>query len=130
MTRDTAAVTDAAVPHIHPGTVNHSSIRLIEQSLGSLATHTQNNPDHLLTLPQFPRIALESPSSSGGKFWLGVAMETGVSVRWGKLGTNGTVKHIPLSRCEKGNPVLELKARILSKLHKGYDIIPHETVLP
>jgi len=98
--------------------------------LNALVPLTQNNPDHLLTLPDFPRIALESPSSSGGKFWVGVAMETGISVRWGKVGTSGTVKHFPLAQCEQGNPVLELKKRALSKVHKGYDIIPHETTLP
>lgn len=128
MTRNNAADQDAAVPPSSQH--NPFSVKLIVQSLDSLAQHTQGNPDHLLSLTQFPRIALESPSSSGGKFWLGVAMESGISVRWGKSGTNGTVKHIPLSQCEQGNPVLELKTRILSKLNKGYDIIPHETVLP
>ena len=125
MIRDTAAdPKDEAVP------TNTSSIKLVTQSLNALAHQAQGNPDHLLTLSQFPRIALESPSSSGGKFWLGVAMETGVSVRWGKQGTNGTVKHIPLSECDKGNPVLELKNRVMSKIKKGYDLIPHETTLP
>jgi len=123
--RDSAAdPKDAAVP------TNSSSIKLVTQSLNALAHQTQGNPDHLLTLSQFPRIALDSPSSSGGKFWLGIAMETGVSVRWGKQGTNGTVKHIPLILCEKSNPVLELKKRAMSKINKGYDIIPLETTLP
>jgi predicted DNA-binding WGR domain protein len=106
------------------------SFKHISQYFDSLAAQSHNNPDHLLTLPQFPRVALESPSSSGGKFWLGVAMETGISVRWGKLGTNGTVKHIPLSQCRARNPSLELKRRILQKLDSGYDVIPHETILP
>ncbi len=128
MTRDNAADQDAAAPSSSGH--NPFSAKLIVQTLDALAQHAQGNPDHLLTLPQFPRIALESPSASGGKFWLGVAMETGISVRWGKTGTNGTVKHIPLSQCAQGNPVRELKTRILSKLAKGYDIIPHETVLP
>jgi predicted DNA-binding WGR domain protein len=128
VTRDDAADQDAAVPSSSGN--NRFSAKLIVQTLDALAQHTQGNPDHLLSLPQFPRIALESPSTSGGKFWLGVAMETGISVRWGKTGTNGTVKHIPLSQCYADNPVLELKTRILSKLNKGYDIIPHETVLP
>ena len=125
MIRDTTAdPKDEAVP------TNPPSIRLVTQSLNALAHQSQGNPDHLLTLSQFPRIVLESPSSSGGKFWLGIAMETGVSVRWGKLGTNGTVKHIPLSQCEKGNPVLELKNRVMSKHNKGYTLISHETTLP
>ena len=125
MIRDSAAdPKDAAVPS------NISSISLISHSLNALAQQTQGNPDHLLTLPQFPRIALESPSSSGGKFWLGIAMETGISVRWGKQGTKGTVKHFPLILCERSNPVLELKKRAMSKLNKGYDLIPHETTLP
>lgn len=90
----------------------------------------QNDPDFLLSLPQYPRIALESPSASGGKFWLGVAMETGISVRWGKLGTNGTVKHIPITQCKDKNPVLELKRRFMDKMNNGYNIMPHETKIP
>lgn len=119
---------DAAVPSSPQA--NPYSVKLISQNLDVLASHTQNNPDYLFTLKEFPRIALQSPSSSGGKFWLGVAMETGVSIRWGKLGTQGTVQHLPLSRCQKQNPVLELKGRALHKLRNGYDIIPHETILP
>ena len=82
------------------------------------------------SLPQYPRIAQESPFASGGKFWLGVAMETGISVRWGKLGVNGTVKHIPITQCKNKNPVLELKHRLQNKMNNGYNIIPHETVVP
>ena len=67
---------------------------------------------------------------SGATFWLGVAMDSGLSVRWGKIGTNGTIKHFALGKCRNNNPVLELKDRILGKLKKGYDIMPHETVLP
>ena len=115
---------DAVAPN------NLYSTKLICQTLDDLSLHTRQNPDYLLTLKEFPRIALESQSSSGGKFWLGVAMETGVSVRWGKLGTQGTVKHFPLTHCFDGDPVKELKRRVLEKLKKGYDIIPHETKLP
>ena len=119
-----AAAQDAAAP------VKQYSAKLISQTLDILSTHTRSNPDYLLALTQFPRIALESPSPSGGKFWLGVAMETGVSVRWGKLGTQGTVKHFPLTHCFDGDPSQELKRRVLEKINKGYDIIPHETILP
>ena len=90
----------------------------------------QNDPDFLLTLPEYPRIALESPSVSGGKFWLGVAMENGLSVRWGKMGTQGTLKHFPLDRCKNKNPVLELKHRFMSKINNGYTIMQHQTKLP
>lgn len=102
----------------------------IIQRLDQHIPAVQNDPDFLLSLPQYPRTALESPSASGGKFWLGVAMEIGVSVRWGKLGTNGTVKHIAIDQCKNKNPVLELKHRLLSKMSTGYTIIPHETVVP
>ena len=57
-------------------------------------------------------------------------METGISVRWGKLGVNGTVKHIPITQCKNKNPVLELKHRLQNKMNNGYNIIPHETVVP
>ncbi|MDL2313821.1 hypothetical protein LJC36_02445 [Desulfovibrio sp. OttesenSCG-928-C14] len=53
-----------------------------------------------------------------------------LSIRWGKLGSNGTLKRIPLAKCQDQNPVLELKNRSCGKLAKGYDLIPHETVLP
>ena len=60
----------------------------------------------------------------------GTALETGVSIRWGKPGAKGAVKYIPGMRCRKRNPVLELLNRTLQKLREGYDIVPHETVLP
>ena len=90
----------------------------------------QANPDHILSLSQFPRIALEQSTPSGGKFWLGVPMESGVSIRWGKLGTRGTVKHIARSKCRDRNVARELLSRVLEKLHHGYNLIPYETVLP
>lgn len=102
----------------------------ILQRLDQLTPAVQSNPDFLLQLPNFPKIALESPSPSGGKFWLGVAMETGISIRWGKDGAKGTVKHIPLIRCRNHNPVLELKHRFMDKMNSGYSIIIHETKLP
>ena len=129
MTRDIPAdPEDAAVPS--PARANASSLKLIARSLDALAALTQNNPDYLLNLPQYPRIALEAPAASGGKFWLAAAMETGLSMRWGKLGSNGRVIHLPIGRCRKQNTVLELKARVLAKLRQGYDLIPHETILP
>ena len=131
MTGSNAAVPDAAAPSPPNSQLQTPfSFKLISQYFDSLSAQSHNNPDHLLSLPQFPRVALESPSASGGKFWLGVAMETGISVRWGKLGTNGTVKHIPIAQCIAYNPALELKRRILQKLDSGYDVIPHETILP
>ena len=54
---------------------NQLTVPPIVQRLDQLIPSVQGNPDFLLTLPEFPRIALESPSASGGKFWLGVAME-------------------------------------------------------
>ena len=130
MTGGVAAESDASAPITRNQLHSPFSFKLIKQYFDDLASHCHNNPDHLLSLPQFPRVALESPSPSGGKFWVGAAMETGVSIRWGKLGTNGTVKHIPLSRCAAYNSALELKRRILDKLDSGYDVIPHETILP
>jgi predicted DNA-binding WGR domain protein len=95
-----------------------------------LAIHVQGNPDYLLTLPHTPRIALDQATPSGGKFWVGEARDTGFSMRWGRVGTKGTVHHIPRSNCQRGNPVRELKRRALEKLRKGYEIIPQQTQLP
>jgi len=57
-------------------------------------------------------------------------MEIGLSMRWGKLTSQGQVKHITLKACRQHNAVLELKHRALEKLAKGYVIDPHRTVLP
>lgn len=67
--------------------VNQLTASPVLQRLDQLIPSVQNDPDFLLTLPKYPRIVLESPSVLGGKFWLGVAMENGLSVRWGKMGT-------------------------------------------
>ncbi len=107
--------------------VNSYSVKLIAQNLGPLAAQVANDPD---SLPQFPRIALQQPTPSGGKVWLGTALETGLSIRWGKPGAKGTGKYFPNSRCRRRNSVLELQVRALAKLREGYDIIPSETVLP
>ena len=110
--------------------VNQLTAPPVIQRLDQLIPSVQNDADFLLTLPEYPRIALESPSISGGKFWLGVAMENGLSVRWGKMGTQGTLKHFPLVRCKNNNPVLELRNRFARKINEGYTIIQHEPKLP
>lgn len=131
MSRDIAAELDrskdASVPY---SSVNISATQLITQSLDALDSCLQSNPDFLDKLRQLPRIALGKATLDGGKFWLGVITPNGVNLRWGKLGTNGTAKHIPCKQCQQRNSVLELKSRVLLKLRKGYDLIPHETVLP
>jgi hypothetical protein len=110
--------------------VNQLTAPPVIQRLDQLIPSVQNDLDFLLTLPEYPRIVLESPSVSGGKFWLGVAMENGLSIRWGKMGTQGTLKHFALGQCKRNNPVLELKHRFMGKINNGYAIIPHETKLP
>lgn len=110
--------------------VNQLTAPPIIQRLDQLIPSVQNDPDFLLTLPEYPRIVLESPSASGGNFWLGVAMENGLSVRWGKMGAHGTLKHFPLSKCKNNNPVLELRNRFARKINEGYNSIPTETKLP
>lgn len=128
MSRDVSTVQGESIPQKTP--VNPYGAKLIAQSLDALAVQTHGNPDYLLTLQEFPRIALEAPSSSGGKFWIGAATESGITIRWGKYGTAGTTKHIPLTQCKQNNSVLELKTRSLGKIAKGYDILPHDTQLP
>lgn len=110
--------------------VNQLTAPPVIQCLDQLIPVVQNDPGFLLTLPAYPRIVLESPSASGGKYWLGVAMENGLSIRWGKMGTQGTLKHFPLDRCKNKNPVLELKQRFMNKINTGYSIMPRETSLP
>lgn len=110
--------------------VNQLTAPPVLQRLDQLIPSVQNDPDSLLTLPEYPRIVLESPSVSGGKFWLGVAMENGLSVRWGKTGMQGTLKHFPLDRCKNKNSLLELKRRFMSKMNSGYNLNLQETRLP
>lgn len=110
--------------------VNQLTVPPVLQRLDQLIPSVQNDSDSLLTLPEYPRIVLESPSVSGGKFWLGVAMEKGLSVRWGKTGTQGSLKHFPLDRCKNKNPLLEPKRRFMSKMNSGYNLNLQETRLP
>lgn len=128
MTRGSPTVQDDTAHGWYP--VNQLAAPPIIQRLDQLIPTVQNDPDFLLTLPEYPRIALESPSVSGGKFWLGVAMENGLSVRWGKMGAQGTLKHFPLDRCKNKNPLLELKRRFISKMNSGYNLNLQETRLP
>ncbi len=102
----------------------------IESYLDSLVPLTQTNVDYLLTLRAVPRIALACSTNNGNKFWVGVATEKGISVRWGKLGSRGRTKHIPITYCRRNNPPFELKVRFLEKLRKGYLLMPYETNLP
>lgn len=107
---DSTAQDEAASHGWYP--VNQLKAPPVLQRLDQLIPFVQSDPDFLLTLPEYPRIVLESPSVSGGKFWLGVAMENGLSVRWGKMGTQGTLKHFPLDRCKNKSPLLETQAPI------------------
>lgn len=99
---DSAAQDETASHGWYPA--NQLKAPPVLQRLDQLIPSVQNDPDSLLTLPEYPRIVLESPSVSGGKFWLGVAMENGLSVRWGKTGTQGTLKHFPLAKCRTKIP--------------------------
>jgi len=102
----------------------------IIQTLDSLIPHVQKHPGYLDTLSCSPAVTLMSPSASGGKFWNGVAISTGLSLNWGKCGSKGTSLHLMLAQCKNLNPVLELKERIIKKINKGYSILPHKTFLP
>lgn len=129
MTGGSSAAQDETASHgWYP--VNQLAAPPLLQRLDQLIPSVQNGPDFLLTLPEYPRIVLESPSVSGGKFWLGVAIENGLSVRWGKTGTQGTLKHIPIKQCKNKNHLLELKRRFMSKMNSGYNLNLQETRLP
>lgn len=106
------------------------TIEYIIQTLDSLLPHVQKYPGYLDTLFCAPSVTLVSPSASGGKFWNGVAISTGLNLTWGKSGSNGTTQHLILAKCKHLNPVLELKERIIRKLNKGYGIMPYKTFLP
>jgi predicted DNA-binding WGR domain protein len=100
------------------------------QTLTALASQANADPNYLASLRPAPCVGLESPSKSGGKFWIGTAQPNALTVCWGKVRTAGTFKHFPLSECIGNNPVLELQERMSAKIAKGYFIKPSETQLP
>ena len=120
--------TDDSVPSDSPADL--FSPKLIAQTLDSLASSIFQDGDFVSGLLELPRVALAQSTPNGGKFWMGAVTPHGVALRWGKIGTQGSIKFIPLDQCEKSNPAVELKARVLSKLYKGYQLVPQQTFLP
>lgn len=104
-----------------------SPSKIITHGLASLITEADGQPSALSFQPQ---ISLQCPTGSGGKFWKATAIAEKLVIWWGRLGTAGSRKDIPKDQCKQNNPVLELRDRALSKLGKGYDIIPTDTKLP
>lgn len=81
------------------------------------------NPSYLSTCAQSPSVLLEKPTSHGGKFWKAVAHQNGLALQWGRLNTAGQGRVLDLAGCAKGNPVQELMARALAKIHEGYRLV-------
>ena len=106
------------------------SPKLITQTLDALASSIFQDADFVSGLLESPRVMLAQSTSSGGKFWMGAVTPKGLALRWGKIGTRGSIKFIQLDQCEKSNPAVELRARVLSKLCKGYQLVPQQTFLP
>ena len=119
---------DDSVPSDSPADL--FSPKLITQTLDALAASIFQDSDFVGGLLETPRVMLRQNTPSGGKFWMGSVTPHGVALRWGKIGTQGSIKFIQLDQCEKSNPAVELKARVLSKLCKGYQLIPQQTFLP
>ena len=101
--------------------------KLITQTLEPLIQEANKQPPNLSFQP---KISLQCPTSSGGKFWKASAIAEKLVIWWGRIGTAGNRKDFLKEQCRQNNPVLELKDRTLSKLAKGYDLIPTETQLP
>ena len=106
------------------------SPKLITQTLDGLASSIFQDADFVSGLLEPPRVMLAQNTFSGGKFWMGAVTPKGVAMRWGKVGTRGAIKFIQLDECEQANPAVELKTRVLSKLYKGYQLVPKQTFLP
>ena len=123
-----SAETDDSVPSDSPADL--FSPKLISQTLDAFAASIFQDSDFVSGLLEAPRVMLRQNTPSGGKFWMGAITPHGVALRWGKIGTQGSIKFIQLDQCEKSNPAVELKARVLSKLCKGYQLIPQQTFLP
>ena len=119
---------DDSVPSDSPADL--FSPKLIAQTLDSLASSIFQDGDFVSGLLELPRVALAQSTPNGGKFWMGAVTPHGVALRWGKIGTQGSIKFIQLDQCEKSNPAVELKARVLIKLYKGYQLVPQQTFLP
>ncbi len=119
---------DDSVPSDSPADL--FSPKLITQTLDSLASSIFQDDDFVSSLLEAPRVMLAQSTTSGGKFWMGAITPHGVALRWGKIGTQGSIKFIQLDQCEKSNPAVELKARVLNKLYKGYQLVPDQTFLP
>ena len=128
MIGDASAEMDDSVPSDSP--VDLFSPKLITQTLDALAASIFQDSDFVGGLLETPRVRLAQSTPNGGKFWMGAITPHGVALRWGKIGTRGSIKFIQLDQCEKSNPAVELKARVLSKLCKGYQLVPQQTFLP
>ena len=128
MIGDASAEMDDSVPSDSPADL--FSPKLITQTLDALAASIFQDSDFVGGLLETPRVMLRQNTPSGGKFWMGAVTPHGVALHWGKIGTRGSIKFIQLDQCEKSNPAVELKARVLSKLCKGYQLVPQQTFLP
>ena len=73
----------------------------------------------------------QSSSVSGTKDWAIMAHPGGVKIRYGSTGSKLRLTEIPLSKCEKGSPELEVQKRIrkqLSEQNNDYRFVDQVTI--
>lgn len=94
---------------------------------GKLANVTPSSLVHTSTCP---KLTLHRNTASGGKMWVAHALEEGLNIQWGKCGTRGQQKFIPINQCAGNSSVLEMQKRTIEKLKKGYEVLLHESRFP
>lgn len=85
-------------------------------------------PGFLRNLQRTQTIMLEKATPHGGKFWQGAASNSGIELRWGRSGTTGQVRFLPVGSYQ-GTPLSELQRRALDKISNGYIVNRQLTVL-
>ena len=88
------------------------------------------NPASLVHSSTCPKLTLHQNTVAGGKMWMAHALEEGLNIQWGKSGTRGQQKFIPLNQCTGNDSVKEMLKRTVEKLRKGYIVLLHESRLP
>ena len=87
------------------------------------------NPARLVHTSTCPKLTLHQNTVSGGKVWVVHALEEGLNIQWGKPGTRGQQKFIPLNQCTGNDSMKEMLKRTVEKLRKGYIVLLHESRL-
>lgn len=124
MTGSPAAEADAP----KGATVPSSTIKATADFLAGKLTNVK--PSCLVHTSVCPKLTLHQNTASGGKMWVAHALEEGLNIQWGKCGTRGQQKFIPIEQCSGNSSVLEMQKRTVEKLRKGYVVLLHESRFP